>query len=1486
MQHFIALYLKPSLFILIVGMCLTAATPIAILDESPCDIEIEIDPELHFCPDEELDLCAEIFGNYDDYVWLEDGDETNYDLCDLIDDLEDDTEFTLVVTYENPNNLIENGDFEDGDTGFDTDYDYRTLGDPFCYGLGFIDCEGTYSIVTNPMEGHTGFDDCTHDGNMMVVNGASNEQEIWCTEVCIDPDDTFTFTFEASSVNSGSPGQFSVEIDGDHVGDLDLSSSTCSWEDFAGEWTAYGQETVRICILNENTATSGNDFAIDNIEFYQTCYEEVSFIVEISEMEIYANEPDTVSCFNEEVEIMLDIDSRFDVDYIDWDTDDGDIIDIDDGDETLVAGAGGTYYVTVTDEYGCEFTAEYIIEENFTEPDVDFAPVTLIDCANPSVPITAITDIESPLFHWEDELDNVVGDTPTIMVTEGGTYYVTITDAASGCEEDDDIEIEIDASAPYFELSLSNELTCNMTTATISTLTPQTNVSWTSDNGFPITAVSDLITVDAPGAYYATVTFDNGCEHTDTIEVNEVIPFFEYQENFTAHINCSLPSSQVTIDFDPTAYQIQWTGTAANYGTAANIFINEAGTYIYNLIDNNGCIKADTLIITEDFVQPQVSSGNADLQCDNPSALIYVEDTSNLYEVDWIHENGTTYVATDSAYTDQPGWVYYSVTAANGCMSTDSLLVESVGDFPIVSIEGDTLTCDRQMVSLQGIAIGEIVSHDWVLPDGSISNGTMLDVTEAGLYRLSVTNMTGCSSTTEFLVVRDTVPPLLQPLQDIILSCNQPTIMTDVQILTEFSSISWTGPGQNSGELNIEINEPGEYNIQVTGANGCVQEMSLFANLDTITPVLLLEPAPLLDCEMTSFVPIIIDEEINVDYLWTLPDGSLVTQADIEINTPGAYQLAGIAENGCRSEISFLVDQDVDLPQFSATATPLTCRETSTEITTTTDISYDISYFLDSNEVGTGTNLTTATAEPITIVVTDDNGCSNSALITIEQDTIPIEIQVTSDQLGCQVAGVLINVDANETIQNVSIYDEANNYLGDLNETVTEAGTYTIVAEGDNGCVTTETLLITTDTSTVAFALDTDLLTCDQTTVPININTQSDYTSSVLLDQNNTQLSAAVFPATLEDVSLPGNYQVIVTGTNGCTSIQEILVPIDTTTIEFAVEVGMINCKSDPVPLEIITTDNYRSGWITNLTTQEEQPITAVNEISEVATYEVVLIADNGCLSSELISVLPDPNVPNFSQFVVETLDCDGNAAISGINIEGGTGPYDIYLDGNLQTEEMSSLPIEGIGVHELMFVDQNGCILDTSFTVEPVTEVEAFLTPELSIAEGTDQQLILELNKPLSEISSIEWLPANGLSCYDCLEPIFDAIESVDYTVTVIDQYGCETMLTIRLLVQTSIDIYIPNIVLLDRNDSRNDRFTIFTGLEDIEEVESLSIYDRWGNQIFVNKNFQPNDLDSGWDGSYNKIKIQPGVYVYKANIKYKSGEVEVFAGDVTVVR
>ena len=74
--------------------------------------------------------------------------------------------------------------------------------------------------------------------------------------------------------------------------------------------------------------------------------------------------------------------------------------------------------------------------------------------------------------------------------------------------------------------------------------------------------------------------------------------------------------------------------------------------------------------------------------------------------------------------------------------------------------------------------------------------------------------------------------------------------------------------------------------------------------------------------------------------------------------------------------------------------------------------------------------------------------------------------------------------------------------------------------------------------------------------------------------------------------------------------------------------------------------------------------------------------------------------------------------------------------------------------------------------------------------------------------------------------------------------------------------------------------------GGTDIARVKLFQVFDRWGEQMFEAKDFQPNDSRYAWDGYLGGTVLNAAVFVYYLQIEFKDGKVEEFKGDVTLMK
>ena len=166
-------------------------------------------------------------------------------------------------------NLIINGDFQAGDTGFSTAYA------PNAIGL----TENTYSVVNNPIgpapaqnpyaDSQPYFDHTlgTADGLMMAVNGAGNSGLlVWGQTVSgLTVGQQYEFSLWLSSWDSVSPAIVDVQIDSVTQATFNAPAATGVWVNYSFLWTASSTSAAFTAIYDNNIVAQGNDFALDDI---------------------------------------------------------------------------------------------------------------------------------------------------------------------------------------------------------------------------------------------------------------------------------------------------------------------------------------------------------------------------------------------------------------------------------------------------------------------------------------------------------------------------------------------------------------------------------------------------------------------------------------------------------------------------------------------------------------------------------------------------------------------------------------------------------------------------------------------------------------------------------------------------------------------------------------------------------------------------------------------------------------------------------------------------------------------------------------------------------------------------------------------------------------------------------------------------------------------------------------------------------------------
>ena len=182
------------------------------------------------------------------------------------------------------------------------------------------------------------------------------------------------------------------------------------------------------------------------------------------------------------------------------------------------------------------------------------------------------------------------------------------------------------------------------------------------------------------------------------------------------------------------------------------------------------------------------------------------------------------------------------------------------------------------------------------------------------------------------------------------------------------------------------------------------------------------------------------------------------------------------------------------------------------------------------------------------------------------------------------------------------------------------------------------------------------------------------------------------------------------------------------------------------------------------------------------------------------------------------------------------------------------------------------GC-KDTLNTTVNVYSFSATACCNTSILKG--QNTILNVS-PANNKEHYTWVPGTGLSCDTCPDPVATPTITTTYFVTVTDSEGCSRVDTITIEVLCG-QVFVPD-AFSPNADGQNDILYVRSPCINTMEFE---VFDRWGNKVFESQN-----VNRGWDGTYNGQPMNTGTYAYYLYALMLDGSITEKHGNISLVR
>jgi len=1163
--------------------------------------------------------------------------------------------------------------------------------------------------------------------------------------------------------------------------------------------------------------------------------------------------------------------------------------------QNISVDVNGDYTVSVSDASGC--TGSAVVTASIPDPPLVSISGNNNLCAGSGTSLNASPGLSA--YIWSD---GQVGD--SINVTLSGTYSVTATDA-SGCTATNTFQLnqnptpQPDISGPIVLCTNNNAtLTLNPIFDQYLWSTGETgnNISISSGNTYSVTVTdasgctgtdtqvvteitglspvvtmlpydcnglqildagagfstylwsggenTPIISVGSAGSYAVTVTNASGCSGTGNLIVS--IPALP-QVAITGPLSfCQ--NANTTLVASPGLVAYNW----STGDTSSTLSTSLGGTFTVTVTNSLGCTDTETVSVTvQSLPLPQIIGPTA--VCDGSGATLTLNQNFSAY----IWDNGVT----DASLTlNTPGAFAVTVTDANGCTGIANAAL-TISPNPSASIVAEAYACNGQITLTASAGFS---TYLWEGPNGFSSNTPQAIAIASGIYTVTITDANGCtgSSTQNTIVPLPILVSLGGPAQ----FCIGGNIALSAS--TGFVNYVWSDGSNLPG---LTTNATGTYTVTATDALGCTSTAFLsVGNFPATAPAI---AGPQAVCPGNTATLSVVGN--FTDFNWSTNEST----SSITVQPPFTAMVTVTDANGCTGTATTTVSVSNQI-SLNIIPLPYACNG---QITLDAGIGFP--NYLWNNAASTPL-ITVTQSGTYTVTVSDGSSCSGTASVQVSVPALPT-ITVNGSAQICVGQSAELIADSGFVSYNWS------NGQSTSAITATQTNTYTVTATDGNGC---------TASASFVLGLAPPLAPILQGNTSVCLGDSSIFSISGNYDTYSWSNGVSTTSIT---VTIPGNYGVTVTDTNGCSGTAAIDLNLSPSPAPNISGANLI-CPGANATLSAdpgFATYIWSSGsGLSSISTQTP------------GSFTVTVTNSNGCSGTATAQVLAAP--PAMVSIDGGGIICGGSSTT--LFAAGSIGNF-LWSNGSIG----NAISVAQSGNYAVTVTDANGC---TATDVELVAVGTPILTNlnnttcriqeagtqsfTLSAINGCDSvvnivttyqptipgqlEIDTEIEAALGElitlnitgdflIDSVAYTSTLDLSCSNCFNPSFTVIAPGFIQVTAFDASGCRSAEEIKISVKEVLGIYVPNV--FKPGATENGFFTVFSAAS-ITSVQNFNVFDRWGNGLFSRPDLPTNDPEAGWDGTFRGQPMQPGVYVYYFEVKLADGSVEVYSGDIAIVQ
>ncbi len=1099
-------------------------------------------------------------------------------------------------------------------------------------------------------------------------------------------------------------------------------------------------------------------------------------------------------------------------------------------------------YMLHGNEYisGCEKIFYFSVEIP-DPPQTWITSSSTITCQNNLVQLNSGTIPPTPgyIYTWTPAtgLDDPNIPDPVLTATTSGWYHVSIA-SNNGCTPTvyDSIYVDV-LPVPIPAVSAGgSQSICAGGSATL-TAGGGVSYQWLPGN---LTGDTVVVTPVVTSSYVVIVTDQNGCTNSDTVTVSvNQLPVASAGTDVSI---CS--GAQATLTGSGGACLWMPGGM-----TSATVNVNPLITtnYILQVTDGNGCISYDSVLVNVNPL-PNAYAGTDKEIC--------INDVTTLTATGGIAYLWSPSGSVSSSISVSPSLTtayIVSVTDINGCSNRDTVIV-SVNALPVISAGANQSICSGLPASLNASG-----GAGYLWNPGNISGATVTVTPPATTnYIVTGTDSNGCVNTDTVLVLVNQLPVIDAGAGQVLCSGGNGTLTASGGI-----SYLWMPGGLTGTTITVNPLVNTTYTVTGTDINGCV-------NSDSVS--ILVNPLPVAsagpDAAICDGAATTLSATGGISYSWS-PGGG--TSASISVSPVATtnYIVSVIDANGCENQDSVLVIVYA-LPLVSAGPDQAICAGSNINLGASGAASY---IWFPGNLNGSAITVSPVSSTSYIVTGTDSNGCSNSDVVMITVNPLPV-VNIGGDQTICSGLQAVLSAGGG----NLYSWNPGGMQGATVNVWPVVTTQYTVTVTDNNGCVSSAVTTVYVNPLPVANA-GPDQFVCpgDQATM-----VASGGIGYLWMPGSVTGNVLTVTPSGIQ------SYVLTVTDNNGCTDTDTVVVgleplPVAAFTLQAPVCAGtaFVFSNNSTVTSGSIVGHSWDFGDGTIGTDVMPSHI-----YTSAGPYLVSLsiLTDAGCTSqvSHMLTVNPLPAVDFTTQpqcaglpvLFTDLSDASPNGIVKWIWDfgDGATSWWDQH------PAHVYSNP--GWYTIGLTIVTDSGCV---SGITRP-NAVEVFQLPEARFSYTPSSISIMDPRVYFRDLSldatSWWWQFGDGVGQSDIPNPVYAYSDTGIYVVSleIINQEGCRDTAYGEVFIEPDFTLYIPN-AFTPNGDGINENFNP-SGIG--IRTYDLLIFDRWGSQVFSSSN-----LSKGWDGrSANGTVCMQGVYVYTIRVlDYKNSERQ-YTGQVSLIR